>query len=241
MMNHSLLHRFPIRPWLVLLGLSVWNAACTPDTPTPTPTAIPTPQVLTVHLASDLAPLRPIISACAAEAGNAGVLVFENPVPSLPKDTQSLTLQVGYPEDFPGQAYQLGQETYVMVGNGDAAVITEEALRAMYAGEIPGQTTELWLPLEGTEGRKLLDDWMRNQVYTADAFLSPGPAEMIEVLSDEIDTIGVLPASWVDEDFRVYFSLGTANVLALTQEKAAGKLRVFLGCLQENSGIYITP
>lgn len=224
--------------WVVTLLGAALLAACGEETPEPTPTLQPTPTVITVHLASELSPMRSAIAACTAEIGDIGVLVFEAAEPAWPAGGGSVTLRIGFPESFPGQANLLGQEDILVVTGMEAPDMTEAQTRAFFSGGAGSDSgVSVWIPLPETQSRLLLDVWMRGAPYSPDAFISPGPGQLLEILKNESGSIGVLPSRWVAQDLQVLFSLGDAPVLALTQDEPVGKLRKLIGCLQgENAG-----
>ncbi len=216
-----------------------WLAACTQETPTPPPTLIPTPTVITVQLASELAPLRVDISACAAAIGDSGALVFEAPAPLLPEDETGVTLRIGFPEGFEGRAVQIGtEEILVVAGSGEQlGELSADEVEALFEGAQADalgaeRPLEVWVPLEGSESRRLLDALMKEQEYSPNAFLSPGPSETFEVLKAMSGAVGVLPGAWATADLQVLYSFGAQPVLALTVDEPEGKVREFLGCLQ---------
>ena len=213
-------------------------AGCAPETPAPTPTPLPTPAVLTIELASELFPMRPALAACAAEIGNTGLLVFEAPEPALPGDADSVTLRLGYPAGFDGQASLLGEVEIMVTAGAQGQELTKEGVLALFSGEAGAPAGfEAWIPLPGTESRRLLDEWMDGTAYSPDGFLAPGPQQMLEALTTEPGAIGVLPSTWAAQDLQALFSLGKTPLLALTQDEPAGKLREWIGCLQgENPG-----
>lgn len=234
-----ILSRFALIAAATTLALA---AACSAEPPASTPTPRPTPVVLRVDLALDLAPIRPDLSACAAETPNTGVLVFEALSPALPENGESVTLVLGDAAGWEGTTLLLGQEQILVTGSqaGPLEDLATGALVELYSGErtvLPGTELppEIWVPLEGSAARLVLDEWMGERGYTAEGFLAPDPIAVIAAARDTPAVIGVIPAAWQTAEVRTLLELAELPVLALTDGRPTGSLRAFLGCLQERS------
>jgi len=115
-------------------------AACTaPPTPTATPTIPPaTVTLLTINYPVELSYLLPDFNACGNQVANLSLLYFENLVPPLPQDGQSVTIWLGEPPAEAAFAARLGETEIVVAvnANNPAQDLTADEIRQIFTGKM---------------------------------------------------------------------------------------------------------
>ncbi len=227
---------------IILLGIMLWLAcfsACTTGPGPATVTPAPTTAVLTVHLAGELALLRPHLAACTGEIAGTGLLVFEADVPTLPAGEDEVTLWFGEPPEGVRNAALLGFDEVLVIASAEGGweTLTEAEVGALFGSGNPlpsGAATEIWLPQPGLAVRGVLDAFLEGSPYPPQAFLAPTAAAMAEAVAGSEDAIGVIPAAWMTDELQALYTLGELPVLALTAGVPERNLRELIGCLQVN-------
>ncbi len=230
-----------LRRALAFIALLI-TAACAQITPMPEPTTAPEPVLLAVRLPAELDPLRPRLAACTAQTGNIGLLVFDARTEELPPGALAVELALGEGAVGGRWAGLLGYESFfiVVTAGSPAERAGEGAFRDVITGKaalLPGTQipAEVWVPLPGTAGRRLLDAWIAGEAYHPEAFLSPGTEAWLAEIGAHEGAVGVVPGAWLAETVSPVVALGAEPVLVLLEEVPRGAVREWLGCLQQGS------
>jgi hypothetical protein len=225
-----------------MLCIMLWLAcisACTTGPTSGTVTPAPTTAVLTVHLAGELALLRPHLAACTGEIPGSGLLVFEADIPALPAGADEVTLWFGEPPVGAREAALLGFDEVLVVASAGSRLetLSEAEVRALFGSGGPpqsGAALEIWLPQPGLAARGVLDAFLEGSAYPPQAFLAPAASAMAEAVAGNPDAVGVIPAAWLTDELQSLYTLGELPVLALTAGVPKGILRDLIGCMQVN-------
>ncbi len=237
----------------ILLSLVLFLAACgSPPVSTPAPTA----QAIGITYPPALQPWADKLSGCAA--GNPQVALFFNPTnnPVTSILSNEIELVLGQPDSKASASYlsQIGSEQIAVIVNKDNSLeqLTSDELRQIYSGQwstlsdSSGEPIQIWVQPDGDPVRNLFDQAvLQNQPITTQAMLAPDSSAMLEAISRDVNSIGYLPASFLNArgsvnpgDVHIVQldkSLETAlnqPVVALTLGEPEGLLRMLLVCLQ---------
>ena len=237
----------------VLLSLIFLLSACgAPPVSTPGPTA----QAIGVTYPPALQPWADKLSGCAAD--NPRVALYFNPsnTPDASILANDIVLELGQPaaNEAVGHLSQVGSEQIVVIVNkaNPLEQLSNDEVGLIYAGQLStwtdgsGQPIQVWVLPEGDPVRRIFDQAiLHTQPLTSQAILAPDPTAMLEAVSKNPNSIGYLPASFLNTSGSVnpgdvHFveleqSTETAlnqPVVALTQGEPVGLLRNLLVCLQ---------
>jgi len=232
-----------------LLFAALVLAGCLERAADITPALPPASQeILSIYLAEELEPLAPVLHACAQTDGGYEILLFYRLAPPEPEEADELSIVLGEPASLQEYPVLLGWEQIVVVTGSSRAATpsTPEAVKAYFSGQIAGwpgggEVITVWVPLAGSAARLALDAFMAGQGYAPDAGLAPNPRALLEVLEEDPDAIGALPAAWLTGEALAIeiFELVRLPVVVLSTVEPLGSARRLLGCLQENArGLY---
>jgi hypothetical protein len=241
-----------IKRLLLLLSLTLLLDACgTPQAASPAPT----PQAINLSYPADLQNWADKLSGCASN--NPLIALYFNPFAAsgsgnLQNDIQ---LVLGQPAQTNSSTYlsQVGREQIDVVVNREnpAAQLSADQLRSIFSGQqttwndASAQPIQVWVLPAGDQARVIFDQAVLQSLpLSSQAMLAPDPAAMLEAISKDINSIGYMPASFLNltgsnnpgdvQIVQLDQSLETAlnqPVVALTKGEPQGLLRSLLVCL----------
>jgi hypothetical protein len=236
--------------WRAAVALAVLMSAAAACAPALTPSPHPTPAVLVIQRTPALATLNPIFERCIDELTNTGLVVQEMP-PGLPDASQTgLSLRWGMVTAPSGYAAVIGEEQLVVVVNrrNPLEEMDLQTIREIYnssmktwpeaaeAGEI-----QAWV----YAGEEDIQQNFEQAVNNGEAlgynqhYLAPGPAAMIEAVSESATAIGFLPQRWLNEQVKQVRIRGLEPeqmlfpILSLSPAEPAGAEKAWLLCVQD--------
>ncbi len=240
----------------VLLSLIFLLSACgTPQVSTPAPTA----QAIGVTYPPALQPWADKLSGCAI--GNPRVALFFNPSnsPGASILANDIVLELGQPAANEAGRYlsQVGSEQIVVIVNkaNPLEQLSNDEAGLIFAGQQStwsdgsGQPIQLWALPDGDPARRVFDQTiLPTQPLTTQAMLAPDPTAMLQAISQNPNSIGYLPASFLNatgsvnpSDVHIVQLEQSAEtalhqpVVAITQGEPVGLLRSLLVCLQADT------
>jgi len=241
---------------MVLSSLILLLAACgAPQVSTPAPT----PQAIDLTYPPALQPWADKLAGCASS--NPLIGLYVNPSTSsdaeiLPDD---ILLELGQPTQVNGSIYlsQVGREQIdVLVNQGSpVSQLSTDDLRSIFSGQqitwnnSSAQPIQVWVLPEGDPAREIFDQAVLQTLpVSSQAMLAPDPSAMLEAISKDVNSIGYIPASFLNSTgsvdpgevqiVQLDQSIETAldqPVVALTQGEPQGLLRSLLVCLQSDT------
>jgi hypothetical protein len=241
---------------LVLSSLILLLAACGAPS---IATSAPTPQAIDLTFPADLQPWADKLSVCASN--NPLIALYFNPSTpseggSLPND---IVLELGQPAQGNNSTYlsQVGRDKIDVIVNRENPVLqlSTGELRSIFSGQqttwnnASAQPIQVWVLPEGDPVREIFDQaTLQTLPLSFDAMLAPDPTAMLEAISQDVNSIGYLPASFlystgsvdpgVVQIVELDQSLESAfdqPVVALTAGEPQGLLRSLLICLESNT------
>lgn len=206
------------------------------------------PEVVRVGFTPALAQYSETLQACAVEVA---VLMEELPWPRLQEEDYDVMLVFGEKEkNLSDQVYQLGQAQIVFIVHPelpyDALSLThlrdiyhgtmtdwsEVAVTSSYAGII-----QPWGYMEETEIMTSILTMLDVTETSGQWFVVPGPAEMVEQVSQAPNAIGIVPAFAVTDDVRVLTTADEVSpnipILAIWSVEPSDIQQNWLLCVQE--------
>ena len=235
-----------------LLGL----AGCSqPPIVTPPPTPIP----LTVALTPAARPFGKILRVCAASQPLLAFFLEEAPAQGMDLNRYDLVFRLGLPAESEAFSAPLGWENIVVYTNEPAVTqLKKSDLRGLFSGKITiwkgadglDHPVQVWTFPAGDEARQVFDEAiMAGERLTPKAYLAPDPQAMLEALSSQAGSVGILPAAWVKSSkpagsfpiHEVSLDAGAKSVLrlpilALAKAEPQGAARSLISCLQSKDG-----
>lgn len=241
---------------MVLSSTILLLAACgAPQVSTPAPT----PQAIDLTYPPSLQPWADKLAGCASS--NPLIGLYINPPNSsdaeiLPND---ILLELGRPTQVNGSIYlsQVGREQIDVLVNQSSPVsqLSTDDLRSIFSGQqitwndAFAQPIQVWVLPDGDPAREIFDQAVLQTLpVTSQAMLAPDPSAMLEAISKDVNSIGYIPASFLNSTgsvdpgevqiVQLDLSLETAldqPVVALTQGEPQGLLRSLLVCLQSDT------
>lgn len=207
---------------------------------------IPAPgEAFSVALSPDAAYLEPGLRECASGATQDALFINSSVQPE--EEGADLAIRLGAPAKLPPFTVQLADQPLVIIVNPQNTVksMSLEDLRFLYTGESTGEAA-VWSYPEDHPARGVFDiALLEGKQLTSEAYLAPGPQEMVEAVAKDPRAIGYVPGAWVDDSVRVVDMELPAEmhlpVLALAQEEPQGALRGWLSCLQNSSSNVYLP
>ncbi len=244
-----------MRYWL-LLGMVVILAACgSPVTATPAPT----PQAIKITYPTGLQKWVDNLANCAVDDPRVALYVNRSNQWNGDLSRSEVALEFALSNaDYAGfYLTQLGYEQLQVVSNQENPLseLTGSQLTAIFSGQVekwPGATgraIQVWVLPKDDPLRTIFDQAvLHGKPASSNAMLAPDSTAMLEAISSDPDSIGYLPASWIDSGnsdlitnvkiFRLDDSLANQlhqPVIAVTHEEPVGLLRELLVCLVSNA------
>jgi hypothetical protein len=241
---------------LVILSLILFLTACgAPAESTPAPT----PQAIGVTYPPALQPWADKLSGCAS--GNSQVALYFNPTNDQGSSILSndIVLELGQPTINKSVGYrsQVGSEQIVLIVNkaNPSEQLSKDEIGLIFSGqqstwtEASGEPIQVWVLPDGDPTRRIFDQAvLQDQAPTTQAMLAPDPTAMLEAVSKDVNSIGYLPASFLNTTGTINSSdvhilpleqptVSALNqpVVAITLDEPAGLLRDLLVCLQAST------
>lgn len=226
---------------IILILVAVTLAACQPGL---TPTARPTPAVLTIQSTRALQPLQPTYRNCVRELPNMGLVLLDVPAPAFNFDQAVLGLRWGAGPKQSGYAAVVGQEELVVVVSpkNPTQKIAWQDLQAIYQGSLPDSSpakeVRAWAYPAGEDIQAVFES-MIGTTASRVIFLAPDPAAMREAVAGDARAIGFLPRRWLDSSVNEVSVQGLdparmrQPILALSKTEPKGLEKAWLICLQQ--------
>ena len=76
--------------------------------------------------------------------------------------------------------------------------------------------------------------FLGGMLFSSNAQVAPGPAQMLEAVSSDPTAIGYLPQSWVNSSVNALEINIEVPLLVFADVEPEGTLREFVACLQDN-------
>jgi hypothetical protein len=228
------------------LLLAAIVSACLPSVQ---PSPLPTPSVLTVQRTKSLAPLEDIFNRCTGEIAGTALVMQEVPASEIDVSQSDLSLRWGAPLLPQGFAAVIGEEELVLIAHprNPLAGLSVDDVNAIYNAEIrewPGRQGEEIQPWAYPSNEDIQQNF--EQAFNVGEplrenllYLAPGPAEMIEAVSQSTTALGFIPRLWLNDQVK---EIGVSDggedqnrfpILSLSQTEPAGMEKSWLLCLQD--------
>jgi hypothetical protein len=209
--------------------------------------APPTLTPVIVALAPQAKPVELALRACAELLPGTAVHLESDLMRGAP-----LRIQLTEGENPPPYLYLLAQDELVVIVNpANPAIIPDlPALRAVYQGdvgrweELGGQIgpIKLWAYPTGDILAQVFDAaYNLEGSLPSQAYLAPGPEQMLSAVAADQDAIGFIPRSWINDQVRAVEIDQDAlaielPVLVLAEERPSGPSLALIECLQSGAG-----
>lgn len=207
--------------WLFIhfLLLSSFLLSCFPQPAQPNGT-------ISIYATPSAQPWMHDLFACANEFSILVNVTHEEP---------DIFLRIGEPEKLTSPAFQIGEEELFIVTHRESPIqnLSLEKAQALFAGQ-GDPSVQVWVYPSELDIQGLFDRVvMQGRSVAASAQVAMNPQQMSEVLNNESNAVGILPAHWKAGTVRVVYSLGVLPVLILTREEPSGAARDLISCLQK--------
>jgi ABC-type phosphate transport system substrate-binding protein len=244
-----------MKHWL-LLGMAFILAACgSPAIATPAPT----PEAIQITYPTSLQKWMDNLARCAADYPQVALYVNQANIwiGNLSQAEAALEFAQLNTETSDFYLTQLGWEQLVVVVNQENTLskLPTDRLTAIFSGQTSkwlGASSlpiQVWVLPEGDPVRTLFDRIvMRGRSVSSEARLSPDAAAMLEAVANNANSIGYLPASWVNSGdsavsgkvkiVQLEDSLASQlqqPIVAVTQNEPVGPMREILVCLTSHA------
>ncbi|HWQ04548.1 MAG TPA: substrate-binding domain-containing protein [Longilinea sp.] len=193
-------------------------------------------QPLVISVTDSLEWLGPDLAGCAAEVGVAVQYVVDKSA-----GDDGIRLRLGEPETD-GYTALLGEDHLAVIVHPDnpEQEISLDTLQAVFSGKqekwADQSEIQFWsLPRSSDVTIALLAAGIK----IANAGLAPTSKTMLNVIAENPNAIGFIPAHWVDDSVRVLQVTGldiSFPILATSRMEPQGAARAWLVCLQEKMG-----
>lgn len=214
---------------ILFLISSLLIVSCVPSTPQ---TSL---QVVSVHSTFAAETWLTDLYAC---ADSSATLVRVDDV-----NAADIALQIGEPEFLSGFAYQIGEEEILVAAHRQSPIqnLTLEEVQQLFMG-LGDPSVQVWVYASGDDVQRVFDQFvMEGRSVSSSALVTATPQEMLDVLVNQPNTIGILPSRSLSDDpsigsgqsVREIFSVATVPVLALTMSEPQGIVNQLIGCLQK--------
>jgi hypothetical protein len=197
--------------------------SCSTSTPPPS-----TPQVVSVYSSPAAEPWLSELYDCAAQED--GVVL------SRVDDSTSaeIVLRIGEPEFLTSFAYQIDEEEILIVTHRQSSIqnLTLDEARALFMG-LGDPSVQVWVYASGEDVFDAFDQFvMKGRSVTSSAKVAVNPRQMSDTLTNEPNSVGILPRHWKAGDSRFVYTIPNVPVLALTKSEPQGSINQWIACLQ---------
>ena len=186
-----------------------------------------TPQVVTVYSTSAATPWLSDVYSCAESFA---VISRVDDV-----STADIVLRVGEPKYLLSFAYQIDEEEILIVTNRQSPIqnLTLDEVQALFAG-LGDPSVQVWVYDSAEDVFDAFNQFvMKGRSVSSSANIAVTPQQMSDVMSGEVNAVGILPRHWKAGDAREVYSVATVPVLAITQNEPQGAVNQVIGCLQK--------
>jgi hypothetical protein len=202
--------------------LILFAVACAPAS-TPTPVT----QILNVYATPATQPWLADVFACAPP--ETVIRVAGSPAQA------DIALRLGEPALLALPAFQIGAEEILVLTHSQSPLqnMTVEQVRELFA-EQGEPSVQVWAYAAGEDVQRVFEQAvMQGRSVTSSARLATGPQHMSNMLVNEPNTVGILPARWKAGDVRLVYTIPDVPVLALVENEPQGAIRAIIACLQK--------
>jgi hypothetical protein len=245
-----------MKPLLVFSSLILLLAAC--GAPQVSILA-PTPQAIYLSYPPALQPWADKLAGCASNNPLVALYINYSTTSDAGIISSDIMLELDQTAHGNGSTYlsQVGREQIDVIVNRDNPVsqLSNDELRSIFSGQkttwndASTQPIQDWVLPEGDPARVIFDQAVLQTLpLSSKAMLAPDPAAMLEAISNDVNSIGYIPASFLNSSgsvdpgevqiVQLDNSMETAfdqPVVALTQGEPQGLLRSLLVCLESDT------
>ena len=236
------------RKLFILFGLLFFLSTCTSATSPEMVVNVPEkPVVINVGMTSALAQYEGIVTECATDVE---VLVDVLPWVRLQDENEDVYLVYGETDkELTEYVYQIGESELVFIIHPDLPIesITINQLRAIFDGEMTDWVEyaitssymgeiQLWGMMEDTEIMEAALDAIDFPNPAGQWQVAPTPADVVEMVGQDQNAIGVVPAFAVTDEVRVIGIAGLefepVPILAIWKQEPNVEEQKWLQCVQ---------
>ena len=194
-------------------------------------------------------PVNEAVQVCAAGAlAEKQRLVIESlNVDPINLDSFDFAIQLGGWSDDEQVIAEISEEKLIIILHASNPVrsINNEQIADLFSGRIDNwrlldgneADVALWIGLEKDEGRGAVErEILAGSPVSGNAMLASSPQHMLNVVSADVNAVGLLPRAWVDSSVRSVDSNITLPVLTITGGDLSGEARAIIACLQDEQG-----
>lgn len=205
-------------------------AACQPAASAPAEPK-PTPQMITLSHPSELRWLGPSFNACAAETTVSVLIVDET-------DNPDAVLYWGEPLNAPGELFQLGEETLVLVTHPEnpATALRFSEAQDMFSGTVNswpnGDELTVYVLPAGNPVQEVFESALGAGIpRSVDIQVAPSLEAMQQYVADDPDALGVLPQGWLNDEVKALSWEGQTSQPILVSFSGE-RVEAFVRCVQ---------
>jgi hypothetical protein len=224
--------------YLSLLLSLVLLAACSPAEE-----VIPVEEkpIFRISYNTNLENFRPNLQTCADENTKAFFILQPN-YPNM-DEVSDLLIELGEPVNIGKFSAQVGKEKIVVITEkSNSSALDLMDLQNIFSGrtlfwdqEPELGKIQIWLmPMENNISQLFQNTILGGMLFSSNALVAPGPAEILEAVSNDPAAIAFLPQSWVNSSVHRIDLHIELPILALAETEPVGVLRDFVACLQGN-------
>jgi hypothetical protein len=214
--------------WLIVILLL---AACQ-QAELPPAEPQPTPQLLTLAYPPALRWLQPAFNTCALEKPQLTVLVVEA------EADPDVSLYWGEPDEIAGEVILLGEDGLVLIANpaSQAISLTLAEVRQLFSGDAlawpDGAPLTVYALPAGHAVQNALESALGSPVpRSVNIQIAPSLEAMQQYVADDPTALGVLPQSWLNEQFKALdWEIDTRQPVLASFTGA--RAEAFVRCLQ---------
>jgi hypothetical protein len=220
----------------ILFGFFLLVTACTPATPT---AAL---EPIRIQYTFAAQPWLANLYACAG----ANIIAAELRV-SASQDPRStdVVMRIGQPDKLTTTAYQVGSDDLLIIINrqNPLKILTTDQVRGLFTGRIQSWKSvsgadapvQVWVFPTGEDVQQIFEQSvLSGSPVTSAARLANSPDEMSQVVSNDVNAIGIITRHWKTEDTSAVFTgASSLPVLAITLSTPHGGVVQILTCLQK--------
>lgn len=154
-------------------------------------------------------------------------------------DQAELVLRLGEPAVLTTLAYQIDSEEIWVIASRRSSLsdLTLEEVRRLFAGH-GDPSIQVWAYASAEDVQRVFDQVvMSGRGVNPSARLAADPEHMLEEVSRQPDSVGILPRRWASASVRALYILPQVPVLALTESEPQGTLRELIACLQSRRAV----
>ena len=146
-----------------------------------------------------------------------------------------LFLRIGEPDFLALPAYQIDSEDILIVTHPESSLqdLNKEEAQALFAGQVEALVV-VWVYSSGGDVQGVFErSVMQGRSVSSYARLATSPKHMSDALSNEVNTVGILPRGANPGDLRILYTIPDVPVLGLVKEEPQGAIKEILACLQK--------